>query len=149
VRAFSSFGQKTGCHQYDEAEKTKAYLALVSFKMASTADPMADVAPMSTSSAASWAWGARPIELWIEFNALHVSFFLTVKKLSILSSLIPLLHQPGNDPSSGVLPVKSIGQFLSVQVSYYISIPCMLTYLELWKAFLISKDSSMIASYSD
>jgi hypothetical protein len=29
------------------------------------------------------------------------------------------------------------------------SLSISLTYLELWKAFLISKDSSMMASYSD
>jgi hypothetical protein len=53
--------------------------------MASTADPIAEVAPMSTSSAASWAWGARPIELWIEFNALYISFDLLDKGSSAYS----------------------------------------------------------------
>jgi hypothetical protein len=98
------------------------YLALVSFKMASTADPMAEVAPMSTSSAVSWAWGARPIELWIEFNALHVSFERSFGGISLLSSLIPLLHEPSNNPRSGILPVESICQFLSTQVSWNVSL---------------------------
>jgi hypothetical protein len=63
----------------------------VSFKIASTADPIADVAPISTSSVVSWAWGARPIELWIEFSALQVSFedyfsgFIAYSRASSLS----------------------------------------------------------------